>query len=277
MGSNIIELAKLGHERAAELKASCGAVDVRSLAQLISDLATQLEVQYVRAEESQREFRSADITMQNLEAQLKQSKIDADCYKKGMEASNARLVQLAAENAGLKSAFESVMNPDNDPEYHDQGMGCGVEDRGYQRNGYAACEYGWESAMERVYSEVIPDAIPETPATDAFLAEVRTQALTNYADKRGFSFQHGSIHSHFGNGDVMVGAVTFENGDAGINFAPVRDKTGGVGTSYEWTNGKTTEQVDSVFTIASSNAEGLEVIRDKLSEAITQLRKGAAL
>ncbi|HEE9830788.1 TPA: hypothetical protein R8G24_000657, partial [Citrobacter freundii] len=49
MGSNIIELAKLGHERAAELKASCGAVDVRSLAQLISDLATQLEVQHVRS------------------------------------------------------------------------------------------------------------------------------------------------------------------------------------------------------------------------------------
>lgn len=45
---NIIELVKLGHERASELKASCGAVDVRSLAQLISDLATQLEVQLVR-------------------------------------------------------------------------------------------------------------------------------------------------------------------------------------------------------------------------------------
>ncbi|MDS0958458.1 hypothetical protein [Citrobacter freundii] len=51
MGSNIIELSKLGHERAAELKASCGAVDVRSLAQLISDLATQLEVQLVRGNE----------------------------------------------------------------------------------------------------------------------------------------------------------------------------------------------------------------------------------
>lgn len=49
MGSNIIELAKLGHERAAELKSSCGAVDVRSVAQLISDLATQLEVQLVRS------------------------------------------------------------------------------------------------------------------------------------------------------------------------------------------------------------------------------------
>ncbi|MEX4922980.1 hypothetical protein P0227_24750 [Enterobacter cloacae] len=82
---------------------------------------------------------------------------------------------LAAENAGLKDVLECVINPDNQPEYHDQGMGCGVEDRGYQRDGYSACYYGWDSAMERVYSEVIPDSIPETTATDAFLAEVRAQ------------------------------------------------------------------------------------------------------
>ena len=107
-------------------------------------------------EESRREFRSADITMQNLEAK---------CEK------------LAAENAGLKDALEYVINPDNQPEYHDQGMGCGVEDHGYQRDGYSACAYGWESAMDRIYSEVIPDAIPETPATDAFLAEVRAQGV----------------------------------------------------------------------------------------------------
>lgn len=115
-----------------------------------------------------------------------------------------------------------------------------------------------------------------TPATDAFLAEVRASAITEYANKRGFSFQHGSIHAHFGNGDVMVGSVTFENGDAGINFAPVREKIGGVGTDYEWTKGKTAEQVDSVFVIASGNSEGLEVIRDKLSDAISQLRQGGA-
>lgn len=70
---------------------------------------------------------------------------------------------LAAENAGMKSVIEYCINPDNQPEYHDQGMGCGVEDHGYQRDGYSACYYGWESAMDRVYSEVIPDAIPETP------------------------------------------------------------------------------------------------------------------
>lgn len=146
--TKIIELVKLGHELAKELHCA-------EPAALVSDLASQLEVQYVRAEESQRELRSADITMQNLEAKC-----------------NA----LAAENAGLKEALEYVINPDNQPEYHDQGMGCGVEDHGYQRDGYSACVYGWDSAMERVYSEVIPDAIPETPATSAFLAEVRNEA-----------------------------------------------------------------------------------------------------
>ena len=102
--------------------------------------------------------------------------------KPSYEELEARCAALAAENAGLKAAIEYCINPDNQPEYHDQGMGCGVEDHGYQRDGYSACYYGWESAMERVYSEVIPDAIPETPATDAFLAEVRAQHLHSYAD-----------------------------------------------------------------------------------------------
>ncbi|WP_410680878.1 hypothetical protein [Citrobacter braakii] len=135
----------------------------------------------------------------------------------------------------------------------------------------------YEQCPPEVQKMIRSLAVLQIPAYDAFLAEVRAQGVTEYASKRGFSFQHGSIHAHFGNGDVMVGSVTFENGDAGINFAPVREKTGGVGTHYDWTKGKTAEQVDSIFVIASSNAEGLEVIRDKLSEAIAKLRKGAAL
>ncbi|ELN1862175.1 hNH endonuclease [Escherichia coli] len=107
-----------------------------------------------------------------------------ECLSAGITIDNleAKCTALAAENAGMKSVIEYCINPDNQPEYHDQGMGCGVEDHGYQRDGYSACYYGWESAMERVYSEVIPDAIPETPATDAFLAEVRAQGVEMYAD-----------------------------------------------------------------------------------------------
>ncbi|HBD0359080.1 TPA: hypothetical protein KGM08_002867 [Escherichia coli] len=49
MESNIKGLVSAGHEMASELKAECGAVDMRSVAKMISDLATQLEVQLVRA------------------------------------------------------------------------------------------------------------------------------------------------------------------------------------------------------------------------------------
>ncbi|HBL7728606.1 TPA: hypothetical protein RPS95_001278 [Escherichia coli] len=99
MESNIKGLVFAGHEMASELKAECGAVDMRSVAKLISDLATQLEVQLVRA--------------------------------------NA----LAAENAGLKQSEKQFNN--------------------FCRQEY----YGWE------------DNFTETPATDAFLAEVRAQGV----------------------------------------------------------------------------------------------------
>ncbi|WP_407713051.1 hypothetical protein [Citrobacter farmeri] len=83
-------------------------------------------------------------TYEELEAQAKQLKIDADCYKKGMEASNARLVQLAAENAGLNKFIAES---------------CFVQ---------AGEVPSWHHAI---------DHAPETPATDAFLAEVRASAV----------------------------------------------------------------------------------------------------
>ncbi|EFC4143438.1 hypothetical protein E6D63_08605 [Escherichia coli] len=109
MESNIKGLVADGHEMASELKAECGAVDMRSVAKLLSDLATQLEVQLVRA--------------------------------------NA----LAAENAGLKHAMAVTLEH------------VSVTDAG--QAGVAAM--------------IINDALhhSETPATDAFLTEVRAQGV----------------------------------------------------------------------------------------------------
>ncbi|HBH4675533.1 TPA: hypothetical protein KTF72_000825 [Escherichia coli] len=111
MESNIKGLVAAGHEMASELKAECGAVDMRSVAKLLSDLATQLEVQLVRA--------------------------------------NA----LVAENAGLKHAMAVTLEH------------VSVTDAG--QAGVAAM--------------IINDALhhSETPATDAFLAEVRAQAFND--------------------------------------------------------------------------------------------------
>lgn len=144
MGSNIIELAKFGHERAAELKASCGTVDVRSLAQLISDLATQLEVQLVRGN-------AQAVQLANAESKCR---------------------ELAAKNVGLKNALEWL---------------------------YETVSSDCVSIPDEKYSSVTNAAqvLSETPATDAFLAEVRAQARNegiNYAAGRlAAAFNHGFL------------------------------------------------------------------------------------
>ncbi|WP_416509943.1 hypothetical protein [Escherichia coli] len=117
MDGNIKGLVSAGHEMASELKAECGAVDMRSVAKLISDLATQLEVQLVRA--------------------------------------NA----LAAESAAMHETIEAVRS------VADNSSGIA----GWHLNGDIAT---WE--------EILPEINDiETPATDAFLAEVRAQAFND--------------------------------------------------------------------------------------------------
>ncbi len=86
------------------------------------------------------------------------------------------LRQLAAENVAMKQIIDSVTNLDNEPQYHAEGMGCGLEDRGITDR-YDACRYGWDEAMERIYGEVIPCADElDFSATDAYLAGIKADA-----------------------------------------------------------------------------------------------------
>ncbi|HFS7450628.1 TPA: hypothetical protein ACH1O8_003973 [Enterobacter roggenkampii] len=116
------ELVKRGHDQAAELKASFGAVDVRDVAQLISDLVTQLDVQLAR--------------------------------------SNA----LAAENAGLKESVE-----------HAAGCIAAAEAEGLIDS---LDEKDGERLADLIHRRLCHAYLPvKTPATDAFLAEVRAQGV----------------------------------------------------------------------------------------------------
>ncbi|EPJ8276011.1 TPA: hypothetical protein N2N62_000716 [Citrobacter freundii] len=151
MGSNIIELAKLGHERAAELKASCGDVDVRSLAQLISDLATQLEVQFVR---------STNMAVQLANAESKCSELAAESSRVKLVASN--LVSEYISNKGTDCEFISCITPSKNT------IGTGGV---------------WD--MWRLLDLVLQ----ETPANDAFLAEVRASVID---DAKGM-FKNSSV------------------------------------------------------------------------------------
>ncbi|HHJ4495208.1 TPA: hypothetical protein ACQJXN_001274 [Escherichia coli] len=132
------ELVKRGHDQAAELKSSCGAVDVRDVAQFISDLATQLDVQLARSN------------------------------------------TLASENAGLKAAFDkpqAYLSWHTIPPTWEDPLPCGEyldvhDDAGHKNSDGTDC---WP-----VYAK------PEinTPATDAFLAEVRASAIPDEATER---------------------------------------------------------------------------------------------
>ena len=89
--------------------------------------------------------------------------------------------QLASENVAMKQIIDSVTNLDNEPQYHDEGMGCGLEDRGITDR-YDACRYGWDEAMERIYGEVIPCADElDFSATDAYLAGIKADGVEEFA------------------------------------------------------------------------------------------------
>ncbi|EFN9152280.1 hypothetical protein QUG24_13615 [Escherichia coli] len=136
MESNIKGLVAAGHEMASELKAECGAVDMRSVAKLISDLATQLEVQLERANALAEDQQKAIESIKQADAAVK--------------LAHEKFSALAAENTGLKHAMAVTLEH------------VSVTDAG--QAGVAAM--------------IINDALhhSETPATDAFLAEVRTEA-----------------------------------------------------------------------------------------------------
>ena len=97
----------------------------------------------------------------------------------------AENVALALENVAMKQIIDSVTNLDNEPQYHDEGMGCGLEDRGITDR-YDACRYGWDEAMERIYGEVIPCADElDFPATDAYLAGIKADGVEEWVSSRG--------------------------------------------------------------------------------------------
>jgi hypothetical protein len=78
----------------------------------------------------------------------------ADCLA-ALVQRRAECDGLRAEVARLREALQSADAAlDGEPEYHIQGMGCGLEDRNITDR-YEAMQHGWDQALERVYSENI--------------------------------------------------------------------------------------------------------------------------
>ena len=142
MESNIKGLVSAGHEMASELKAECGAVDMRSVAKLISDLATQLEVQLVRANALAEDHQRATESIKQADSAVK--------------LAHEKFSVLAAENELARKAVQAFCDV----------VGDNTE--------VIAEVVGRDGVL------VILEAMKATgnmPATDAFLAEIRAQGV----------------------------------------------------------------------------------------------------
>ncbi|QKJ88062.1 hypothetical protein PMPD1_3132 [Paramixta manurensis] len=104
------------------------------------------------------------------------SRESAEAFASLLNSLTMRADALAAENVAMRQIIDSVTNLDNEPQYHAEGMGCGLEDRNITDR-YDAMRHGWDEAMERVYAEVIPCAEElDFLATDDYLESVRNEA-----------------------------------------------------------------------------------------------------
>ncbi|EFH4589334.1 hypothetical protein AB2I84_17845 [Escherichia coli] len=165
MESNIKGLVAAGHEMASELKAECGAVDMRSVAKLISDLATQLEVQLVRANALAAE--NAGLKAGAMYFSYG-SEFSFECHKTAEEA-------IAAAEAAIDDYRGDACDGWSE-EVESICWGVIIQQAtkvGERKKRKCDRVSPW---IERVCDyELRPNV--ETPATDAFLAEVRAQGV----------------------------------------------------------------------------------------------------
>ncbi|MEN0597900.1 hypothetical protein [Citrobacter freundii] len=119
-----------------------------------SDIAKAgIEELELQLEESRREFRAADVTIHNLELKITDMAVQ-------LANAESKCRELTAENAGLK-------NPEN---------WLSQSDYGYEASEVATQNGATEDESLRAGMIAIINRIG-TPATDAFLAEVRASAI----------------------------------------------------------------------------------------------------
>jgi hypothetical protein len=125
-----------------------------------------------------------------LAAQLKQSQIDAECYKRGMDASNKLLADVVADNAALKLKSREVLKEAAYVYSHYNSM---VE------------HLDGESVDGQTLHELQELIEEKTPATDRFLAEQQSIGIQKAAAS--------GLFSNWVNQSLISFAITVRDGD----------------------------------------------------------------
>ncbi|EPK7549325.1 TPA: hypothetical protein L3E74_000915 [Enterobacter hormaechei] len=183
----------------------------------------------------------------------------------GYAALEARCAALAAENAGLKSNLMYWNSEDAEPARspldiaHESSFGEGVEFDVQVAARMPSMTY--RVVRRTTYSteiELVSGGIPETPATDAFLAEVRASAIPE-----GYVLVPQEMHL---SSEAMEG-ICFHCGDGDHKFGEFTDGTLFVG-EVDYGDGKKVHGLH--IATADYPEEGCATI----CEFAAQLRKG---
>lgn len=157
MECKVSELVKRGHDQAAELKSSCGAVS-----QLISDLATQLDCTALALREMTKK-RDAD----HADVLAWEKTMFKACGEDGLKSVAEKFAELqdrcaalAAENAGLKAFGDKL---------YSMYKGLDTSGGGFHDEQSIPYQQAAIDAAISAFEEI------KTPETDASMAEVRAQ------------------------------------------------------------------------------------------------------
>lgn len=134
---------------------------------------------------------------------LKVNETNAEYLVRKFAEAEAKCAALAVENAGIKSAIPQLRDIDADNDNMDDVS--------------LAEDFGFNHAIERMRRQ-----IPETPATDAFLAEVRAQGVEMLAKNHQSIVNALKGDSLFSDGEYRHAAIV----SAAVYFAAELRKGG---------------------------------------------------
>ncbi|MER5003279.1 hypothetical protein [Atlantibacter hermannii] len=112
------QLVRAGHELASELKADCGAVDVRSVANLLTELASALDVQIARSDALAAEQARYSMPAGEADQRMAESRAVRQALGFGQDADDVAPVDLVERINALAAALKASEANDADARCH---------------------------------------------------------------------------------------------------------------------------------------------------------------
>lgn len=118
MTDNNKHLVSAGHELASELKADCGVVDVRSVAKLLTELASALDVQSARSDALAAELARYSMPAGEADQRMAESRAVRQALGFGQDADDVAPVDLVERINALAAALKASETNDADARCH---------------------------------------------------------------------------------------------------------------------------------------------------------------